>query len=311
MSEAAKTADKAPSFSEYVPILSSYSIALDASTVTDHFSSFSSLGHEMINIIFAPKGSPSKSYYIHANRLRAESEYFAGLLRFPGVESKTKTVTLSEGYKGLQDAFGCFVEWLYTGRYGSEDSDISVYNDLPLVADIIVLTEKFIAKRCQKEAVDILSRKLYSIALALQDDKSTTGISGGMITLLILSSFPKIIRKIYEGVPRPYQKSWFERRLTATAATSDSNDSDSNDSDSQAGSSASKQESFEYTNRRVRKLLAEHSARHLIILRESSAFHKVIEDIGEFGCDLMMECYVKSSDGKEIGVGRELVEVID
>ncbi|RPA75076.1 hypothetical protein BJ508DRAFT_365881 [Ascobolus immersus RN42] len=73
-----------------------------------------SFGYELIHVVLAPSTSPEpKRYHLHATKLANASEYFAALLRFPGVEKEMKEVRLEEGYEGLEDAFETFAECIY------------------------------------------------------------------------------------------------------------------------------------------------------------------------------------------------------
>lgn len=237
--------------------------------------------------MLAPKGSMPKNFLIHAKRLAAESEYFAGLLRFPGIESQTKLVTLSEGYEGMGEAFDAFVEWIYTGKFKEmESSSFS----LSLAADLIVLTERLMAKRFQKEVMVRFESALNTF-YGKQWPSSPWNDA---------SSFVPVIRRIYDGVPRPSQISTKERNAIKLPSFIPFNSTEKQ-------YYADKRKKIGYINCRARHLVALFVSRNLGTLRESEEFRAVLEEIGEFACDVVMACSAPNSSQLE----KEFLEVIN
>ncbi|RPA80344.1 hypothetical protein BJ508DRAFT_327450 [Ascobolus immersus RN42] len=66
-------------------------------------------------------GATVATYALHKGLLSRASEYFKALLRFPGTEMETGTVTLSERVDHPV-AFACFVQYLYTDTYTVSES---------------------------------------------------------------------------------------------------------------------------------------------------------------------------------------------
>ncbi|RPA78440.1 hypothetical protein BJ508DRAFT_155722 [Ascobolus immersus RN42] len=246
------------------------------------------IGTEPIRIVFAPNSSVEpKIYYIHPDALKATSEYFITLLRFPGREQQLQEVRLDEGYEGLEDAFDAFVEYIYKGDY--EDSllqpDNPFYKAL-FAADVIVLAERLVAKGLQDKAIEKLEEGLNHVSPVYA---------------------VRIIRTIYDGTHRPYDQpnghpesaagfATFPMRVTCPhkpyvymteSVVACKEEECINDFKEKRMAMAAN--ACAVRNCKARKVLCRGIARQLSLYRRFPGFRECLEEIGEFASDLIME----------------------
>lgn len=265
-------------------------------------------GFELIHVVLSPSTSPEPAQYqLHANKLRDASEYFAGLVRFPGIEKQSNKVTLSEGYEGLEDAFETFVEWLYTGSL--------VCEGVLAQARLIVLTERLVAKELKGQVLTLLDKNLKATNLRLP-----------------IKDAVQLIRVIYQGTHRPYSsaasgsasstladhtilaptgvnsnippKASPRRQYNSTTRYgyhgNPSVYSTATIIIPPADANPQEVEAFNHRNCKARKIVAEFAAGSFRILRECKSFRKLVEEVGEFASDLLME---------NLGSGNQAVNV--
>ncbi|RPA85844.1 hypothetical protein BJ508DRAFT_411809 [Ascobolus immersus RN42] len=262
-----------------------------------------SFGEELICVIFAPTSTLTgldpepRKYLIHALKLKEASEYFAGLLRFPGVESERKEVRLDEGYEGLEDAWESFTQYLYTGRLST--------TDITLLASMIVLAERLVAAKLKRDAIDALETALYWHSTSTP---ATPPCPGRRVKFRVpVQTFVGIIRTIYHGTHRPYEQPSTQKerktkrfvcshtfnraqRLDGRLGPDWQNCKETACLDTlHKGTNKVDRDFPRYRNCRARNIVARYAASQLASYRESRDFLAVVEDIGEFASDILMQ----------------------
>ncbi|RPA78424.1 hypothetical protein BJ508DRAFT_378291 [Ascobolus immersus RN42] len=113
-----------------------------------------------VDISPATDDSSNPCLSLHLNSLRDNSEYFAGLLNFAGLEVATNKVDLSDlATEGLAPAFDYFVEFIYLGDY----TVLEEHKAFACVAHamVYILADRFLSARLKPMALEKLREVLY------------------------------------------------------------------------------------------------------------------------------------------------------
>ncbi|RPA75077.1 hypothetical protein BJ508DRAFT_312293 [Ascobolus immersus RN42] len=309
---------KKRSFAEWVPCLLLFAAANKGR----------SFGYELIHVIFSPSTSPEpKRFYLHADKLEETSEYFAGFIRFPGTEAteEIREVQLGEGWERLEGAWAAFIEFMYSGTY--EKGDMVCEASMVVLAERLVAGElkKLATARLEKELVRDLDYEKHTMDAALlevldsEDERQRRAQQAFQVVRLIYGG----THRPYGPEPTPTA---LNSENDPSQLPSQSNDSPSfifKCKHNKVGTAESLQCSatrcqsrwdnslrqfekqverrikefeleeerrkFGYKNCRARKVVAEQIAKHVEYFRQWPEFRLVVEEVGEFASDLLME----------------------
>ncbi|RPA78435.1 hypothetical protein BJ508DRAFT_155700 [Ascobolus immersus RN42] len=271
-----------------------------------------SFASETIKLILGDKTDTSKQqvYYLHINKLRSTSEYFARLFDFKGSEVTQKEICLDEDFDHLKLAFDAFVEYMYTGTYAGcgvvpppqyFGADIAKPDTAELDASVIVLAERLVVH-------DLKEKALSSLGLKLSEQRPVRDVN----------NICDIITMVYGGTHRPYGDvpptsaftfaapvkpvfggpQGIAPRVPATRPTPPSTPAPPTQSGDRvivksqpapASQNSWGRPAVGYKNNKARKVVARHAAQHLSRYRLFPEFRECVAEIGEFAMDLIME----------------------
>ncbi|TGZ80916.1 hypothetical protein EX30DRAFT_396047 [Ascodesmis nigricans] len=238
---------------------------------------------------------PNKTQY-HINRdiLQSKIPYFAGLFSFPGLESSTNSCHLSTSVD-TEEAFDMVLQFVYHGRYKAPDY-IRYSWQAQSHAEVYLMAERLLMDDLMKVAVKQMARTLVHSVLTTNItywDIATESWKTEETTVMAEDCIVQVLRLIYgntkddeieeEKQPKEMGK---ENDVTDVKAEGDvkaAPESTIAAIRKNAGRSGRNEKDP------MRRLLSKYCGAQLLSLKKMPGFLRVVEEVGAFARDLMME----------------------
>lgn len=252
---------------------------------------YSKFGSEPFTIYIGPNKT---AHHVNRQLLMSNIPYFASLLSFPGLESTSTNSAHLDTPADTEDAFEMILQFIYSRRY-SPPAYLAETWQAQTHAEVYVMAERLLMEDLKEVTVKNMARTLLNatgVKTATRWDIATQGWVNETVPKMDVDCIVQTVGIIYGSTVEEVavQNNDEEKGGDSMGKESErTREAETKSGEIPWGETNRKQSTATPRKDPMRVLLAKYCGANLVNLRKFSGFMRLVQEVGAFSKDLIME----------------------